>query len=123
MMKKILLAEDDKNLSRSVDILLTLDGFQVIAVYNGAEALNKLCQQKYDLLITDIVMPELNGTELISKIRKLNPNLPIMVISGKLNDMLREQLVKKGVQHIHPKPLNPSHFRHTVQEILKQTDT
>ena len=45
-MKKILLAEDDKNLSRSVDILLTLDGFEVISVYNGEEALNKLCSQK-----------------------------------------------------------------------------
>ena len=60
-MYKILLAEDDKSLSRSIDILLTLDGHQVISVYHGDEALNKLMQQRFDLLITDIVMPQLNG--------------------------------------------------------------
>ena len=45
-MKRILLADDDKSLNRSVDILLTLDGYQTMSVYNGEEALQKLLQQK-----------------------------------------------------------------------------
>ncbi len=118
-MKKILLAEDDKNLSRSVDILLTLDGFEVISVYNGEEALNKLCSQKYDLLITDLVMPNLGGVELINKIRKLNPQLPIMVVSGKLNDNIIKDLRKERIHHILPKPINPTRFRNMVKKILK----
>ncbi len=117
-MKKILLAEDDKNLSRSVDILLTLDGFQVVSVYNGEEALNKLCKQKYDLLITDIVMPNLNGVDLVNKIRKLNPDIPIMVVSGKLSEPLIHDLEHAGVQHILPKPINPARFRNMVQKIF-----
>ncbi len=119
-MKKILLAEDDKNLSRSVDILLTLDGYQVISVYNGEEALNKLCTQKYDLLITDIVMPNLSGTELISRIRSINAEIPIMVVSGKLNEKLIADLRKSGIKFILPKPINPTRFRKMVHKILKK---
>ncbi len=117
-MKKILLAEDDKNLSRSVDILLTLDGYEVISVYDGEEALNKLLRQKFDLLITDIVMPGLNGVDLIKKIRKLNHDIPIMVVSGKLNDSLIEQLESNGIRYILPKPINPTRFRKMVQKIF-----
>ncbi len=117
-MKKILLAEDDKNLSRSVDILLTLDGYEVISVYDGEEALNKLLRQKFDLLITDIVMPGLNGVDLIKKIRRLNHDIPIMVVSGKLNDSLIEQLESNGIRYILPKPINPTRFRKMVQKIF-----
>ncbi len=118
-MKKILLAEDDKNLSRSVDILLTLDGYQVVSVFNGEEALTKLCTQKYDLLITDIVMPHLNGTELVSKIRVLNPDIPIMVVSGKLNNALINELRVHGVNYILPKPINPTRFRKMVNKVFE----
>jgi DNA-binding response OmpR family regulator len=117
-MIKILLAEDDKNLSRSIDILLTLDGYQVISVYNGEEALHKLLLQKYDLLITDIAMPNTDGVELISKIRLINTDLPIMVVSGKLNSQLIQQLENMTIKHILPKPINPTRFRKMVQKIL-----
>lgn len=122
-MKKILLAEDDKNLSRSVDILLTLDGYQVISVYNGEEALNKLLLQKYDLLITDIVMPNIDGVELISKIRQINADLPIMVVSGKLNSRLIEELETMKIKFILPKPINPARFRKMVQKIFSHNGT
>jgi DNA-binding response OmpR family regulator len=117
-MTKILLAEDDKNLSRSIDILLTLDGHQVISVYNGEEALHKLLLQRYDLLITDIVMPNTDGIELINKIRLINSDLPIMVVSGKLNSQLIKLLETMEIKHILPKPINPTRFRKMVQKIL-----
>ncbi|GAB4373153.1 MAG: hypothetical protein Kow0042_16880 [Calditrichia bacterium] len=119
-MKRILLAEDDKNLSRSVDILLTLDGYEVISVYNGEEALNKLCLQKFDLLITDIVMPHLSGKELIREIRRINPHIPIMVVSGNLNNGLIEELNRFGVYHILAKPIHPPLFREEVQKIFHE---
>ncbi len=117
-MKKILVAEDDRNLSRSMDTWLTLEGFQVVTVYNGEEALNKLLLQKYDLLITDIAMPRLNGQELIEQIRKVNPKLPIMVVSGKLNEDLVEALHQLGVNYIIPKPIKPSEFRNFISELF-----
>lgn len=118
-MKKILLVEDDKTLSRSVDIMLTIDGYQIITVYNGEEALQKLLQQKFDLLITDIIMPKMDGIELISKLKKINNQLPIMVISGKLNKHLTKLLKKKNIDFILPKPVNPTNFRLLVQKAIQ----
>ncbi len=119
-MKKILLAEDDRHLSRSIDTLLTLEGYQVVTVYNGDEALNKVLQQRYDLLITDIAMPRLNGMELISQIRQVNANMPIMVVSGKLNNDLICELEELEVTHILPKPINPTKFRKMVDQLFAE---
>ncbi len=119
-MKRILLADDDKNLNRSVDILLTLDGYQTMSVYNGEEALQKLLQQKFDLLITDLIMPKLDGIELISKIRKFNADLPIVVISGKLNEKMIRLLKKRRIKYVIPKPINPSRFRKMIHKAFDQ---
>ncbi|RMF58094.1 MAG: response regulator [Calditrichaeota bacterium] len=120
-MKKILVAEDDRNLSKSIDTWLTLEGFEVVTVYNGGEALNKLLHQKYDLLITDIAMPHLNGLELINEIRRINPTLPIMVVSGKLNQELVEDLQQLGVNYILSKPIKPIEFRKMIETVFDGT--
>ena len=117
--ERILLADDEEYITEALTILLEDSGYQVDAVKNGEEALNKLCHQKYDLLITDIVMPHLNGAELIEKIRLLNPDIPVMVVSGKLNEPLIDELKESGVQYILPKPINPSRFRKTIEKIFR----
>lgn len=118
MMKKILVAEDDRHLCRSVDILLTLDGYHVISVYDGEEALYQICRQKFDLLITDIVMPRLDGVELVNRIRTINPDIPILVVSGNINEQFEGELRRAGVQLILPKPINPSLFRKAIGRIM-----
>ena len=118
-MKKILLADDDKSLNRSVDILLTLDGHQTIPVYNGEEALQKLTQQKFDLVITDLIMPKLDGIELISRARQINCEVPILVISGKLNKKLIQLLKKRNIKYVVPKPINPSRLRKMVNKAIQ----
>ncbi len=118
-MKRILLADDDKNVNRSVDILLTLDGYETMSVYNGEEALQKLLQQKFDLLITDLIMPKLDGIELIAKIRKFNSDLPIIVVSGQLNEKLIKLLKKNKIQCVLPKPINPARFRKMVNKAFR----
>ena len=115
-MKRILLADDDRALNRSVDILLTLDGYQTMSVYNGEEALQKILQQKFDLIITDLIMPKLDGIELISRIRKFNSDIPIVVISGKLNEKLIKLLKKRQIKYVLPKPINPARFRRIIHK-------
>lgn len=117
-MKRILLAEDDRSLSRSMDTWLTLEGFQVVTVYNGEEALVKLTKQNYDLLITDIAMPRLNGVDLIAKIRNVHPGLPIMVVSGNINSSILANLQEMKVRHILPKPIKPNEFRRMINELF-----
>ncbi|MGH1363815.1 MAG: response regulator [Calditrichia bacterium] len=120
-MKKILVAEDDKNLSRSLDTWLTLEGFQVVTVYNGEEALNKLLQQRFDLLITDLVMPRLGGVELIEKIRQVNQELPIMVVSGNLGARVIKQIKAMGVDLMLPKPIKPAQFRKVIGQVFPES--
>ena len=117
-MRKILVAEDDRNLSRSMDTWLTLEGFQVVTVYNGEEALNKLVQNSFDLLITDIAMPRLNGVELISRIRMYSPQLPILVVSGKINADLISDLHEMSIDYILPKPIKPMEFRKIIGQLF-----
>ena len=117
-MKRILLAEDDRSLSRSMDTWLTLEGFQVVTVYNGEEALYKLTQQNYDLLITDIAMPRLNGVDLIAQIRNVHPGLPIMVVSGNINTSILNSLQDMKVRHVLPKPIKPNEFRRMINELF-----
>jgi CheY-like chemotaxis protein len=119
-MKRILLAEDDPGLSRSMDTWLTLEGFQVVTVFNGEEALNKLTSQRYDLLITDIAMPRLNGVELITHIRQINPAMPILVVSGNLNDTILLRLQEMDVQYFLPKPIKPIEFRRLINELFPE---
>ncbi len=117
-MKKILLAEDDRGLSRSIDTWLTLEGFHVVTVYNGEEALHKLLKQRYDLLITDMVMPHLGGFELITQIRQVNSDLPIMVVSGNLNNDLIGNLQQMNVKYILHKPIKPLELRSVIEEVF-----
>ncbi len=117
-LKKILVAEDDKSLSHSIDTWLTLEGFQVESVFNGEEALHKILHDNYDLLITDIAMPRLNGIDLISQTRHINPNLPIMVVSGKLSPELIANLHSMAVQHVLSKPIKPVQFRKKIEELF-----
>lgn len=118
--KRILVAEDDRSLSRSMDTWLTLEGFYVVTVFNGEEALNKLVQQRYDLLITDIAMPRLNGLELIAKIRRLHPGLPILVVSGKVNETIIADLRELEVRYILPKPIKPTEFRKIINKLFPE---
>lgn len=119
-MRRILLAEDDRGLSRSMDTWLTLEGFQVVTVFNGEEALNKLSNQKYDLLITDIAMPRLNGVELITRIRQINQAMPILVVSGNLDETVLFKLQEMDVQYFLPKPIKPIEFRRMINELFPE---
>ena len=80
---KILLAEDEKDLSRVLTAALTHQGFSVDSVYNGRDAVEKASQEAYDLMILDIMMPEMNGIEALSQIRKSGDVTPVLMLTAK----------------------------------------
>jgi len=81
-MAHILIADDEAAERKLVRSILSDAGHTVAEAPNGAEALTLLASQKYDLLITDMYMPIMEGTELISHCQTLHPGLPIVAISG-----------------------------------------
>lgn len=82
MKRTILVVDDDSGVLKMTELMLSDGGFNVIVSSNAREGLGILKAQKVDLIITDIIMPEMEGIELISQLQKDHPALPIMAISG-----------------------------------------
>lgn len=78
----ILIIDDDDAVSRTLSLILTRAGYQVSAVTSGRKGLELLSQDGFDLVLTDIIMPELDGIEAIRRIRTDHPGLRIIAMSG-----------------------------------------
>ena len=82
-MFKILLAEDDRELRQLFQHVLTKNGYSVVGVSNGEEALHALDTSYYDLIISDIMMPKMDGYQLVSALREAGMTTPVMMITAK----------------------------------------
>lgn len=78
----VLLVEDEEPLRWLARKILTDDGYQVTSVENGRQAWELLQTQEFDLLVTDIQMPEMTGNELVERVLRQNRRLPILMLSG-----------------------------------------
>ena len=81
-MHRILLAEDDEDMRRFLDKALQKAGYDVVSFANGLDAYERLKDEPFTLLLTDIVMPEMDGIELARRAADLDPDLKIMFITG-----------------------------------------
>jgi len=79
---KILLAEDDNDMRRFLVKALENAGYDVASFDNGLSAYNRLREEPFELLLTDIVMPEMDGIELARKATELDPDIKVMFITG-----------------------------------------
>ena len=82
MTQKILLAEDDNDMRRFLVKALEKAGYSVLSYDNGASAYDRLREEPFSLLLTDIVMPEMDGIELARRATELDPDLKVMFITG-----------------------------------------
>jgi two-component system response regulator VicR len=80
--KKILLAEDERSISRALKLKLELSGFEIEIAINGEEALNILKTKKFDLLLLDIMMPKVDGFSVMEEMKKRKDKTPILVLSN-----------------------------------------
>ena len=92
--KQILIIDDIKSIVEEVEQVLLMEGFQVLTAINGYEAAQKLENEPIDLVVTDLMMKELNGFEIISYLKTFNKNMPIIVLSGQSE----AEYIKKALQ-------------------------
>jgi len=81
-MHKIILAEDDNDMRRFLVKALENAGYEVVSYDNGRSAYDRLREEPFELLLTDIVMPEMDGIELARKATELDPDMKVMFITG-----------------------------------------
>jgi two-component system, NtrC family, response regulator PilR len=115
---RILIAEDN-NLSReNLSELLTTTGYDVMAVENGRKAMDALVEDKYDLLITDLRMPQADGLELLKFSKELNPDQVVVVITGYGTVNTAVDAMKLGAFDYIVKPLKDDLVKLTVSRAL-----
>ena len=115
--RKILIAEDEEGLLEVYRLALSDKRFDLTLTQDGSEAKVMMEKEKFDLIITDLNMPNMTGQELIAsiKISELNYKTPIMVISGQLEGAL-SKLDELGAIERLPKPVNPEYLKQLVTE-------
>jgi DNA-binding response OmpR family regulator len=119
-MFKILIAEDDRELRQLFSHILTKSGYFTHSVSNGQEALDALDKDYYDLLISDIMMPVLDGYELVRLLRSSGNQMPIMIITAKdAFDDMREGF-NSGADDYMIKPININEMVLRVGVLLRR---
>ena len=119
-MFKILIAEDDLKLLRLFERVLIKNGYYTYGVSNGVEALEALDREYFDLLITDVMMPEINGYELIESIRMANNNMPVLIVTAKTEfDDLKMGFLS-GTDDFMVKPININELVLRVGALLRR---
>ncbi len=116
---RILLAEDDDSMRGFLERALTKAGYEVIAFANGAEAFERLKQEPFTLLLTDIVMPRMDGIELARRASELDPDLKIMFITGFAAVVLNSDNAPPKDARVLSKPF---HLKDLVREVERLLD-
>ena len=119
-MIKILLVEDDINLNGLVKTILERNGYNVFGAFNAKEALKSMSNSSYDLIISDIMMPQIDGFEFAKTIRESDKNIPILFITAKdeFEDKLKSFSI--GVDDYMVKPIDIKELVLRVGALLRR---
>jgi len=124
---RILLADDERGIRESLGRYLERVGYEVILANDGYEALERLEFKSYFLVLTDIMMPKLNGLELLSHVRENFPETDVIMITGNIDVEYAIQALRRGAYDYFQKPLNYDKIVITIERVkekqrLKQTE-
>ncbi|MFT4595310.1 MAG: two-component system alkaline phosphatase synthesis response regulator PhoP [Bacteroidia bacterium] len=120
MYKRILLVEDEESLQDIIKLNLELEGYEVSAVNNGKVALEEFASKRFDLVILDVMLPEVDGFTICQTIRLENTHVPILFLTAKSSAEDRVFGLKIGGDDYLTKPFNLDEFLLRVQSLLKR---
>lgn len=117
----ILLVEDEENLHEALKLNLELDGYTVTSAFNGNEALKAVGNEYFDLIILDIMLPELDGISVTENIRVQHIDVPILILSAKDSSADRVLGLKKGADDYLVKPFNLEELLLRVDKLIQKS--
>lgn len=120
MSHKILLVEDEEHLMKIIRLNLEMEGYAVTTAITGIEALKEFRKNSFDLILLDVMLPEMNGFDVCEAIRKENTQLPILFLTAKGSGEDRVQGLKLGADDYLTKPFNLEELLLRIQILLKR---
>ena len=118
----ILLVEDEENLQEALKLNLELEGYEITGAYDGAEALQAVQKEFFNLIILDVMLPEIDGITVCETIRLSNPDIPILILSAKNSSADRVLGLKKGADDYLTKPFNLEELLIRVSNLIKKSE-
>jgi len=121
--KRILVVDDEPNVVKSCARMLELEGFEVKGVTGGAEAIALFKREGFDLVLTDLKMPEVDGLEVLTAIMKHNPNAAVVIVTAYGTKENVVEALRLGAREFLEKPLDTRTLLATARRILEQGDS
>ena len=121
-MSNILLIDDDVDLCELLNDLLVRDGFEVEAVHNGLDGVDKALSGRYALAVLDVMLPGMNGFEALRKIRS-SSRIPVLMLTARGEDVDRIVGLEIGADDYLPKPFNPRELIARIRAVLRRAES
>lgn len=115
---KVLLADDDNSLRTILSESLVRAGYEVVSLENGNQLMDEVCSGNGDIVLTDVIMPDGDGIDLIPKIKKLRQELPIIVMSARSNLLTAIRSNEEGAFDYLPKPFDINDMLNSIERAL-----
>ncbi|MCM8765371.1 MAG: response regulator [Candidatus Omnitrophica bacterium] len=121
MAKKILLVEDEEDVLKTLKLILTKEGFSVDCAQDGVMALNKLRQEKFDLIVLDLMLPKWDGFKLCKLLKQdiKYKTTPLLILTAKTQESDRERCLAYGADEFMTKPFNPDELIDKIKQLSK----
>ena len=122
MKKRILMIDDDPHMHRIVGIYLKNKPYELVNVHSARMALHKLDERPFDLILSDIQMPGMDGIELIKMIKAKYPDLPIIVLSAFDSERFRQEFTSFAALSILPKPFDQRTLSQLIERYMEEAE-
>lgn len=117
---KILIVDDDREIVDLLEIYVQNEGFKAVKAYDGVEAYQKFLNEEPDCMIIDIMMPRMDGLELVNKVRE-ESQVPIILLSARTSDVDKIKGLTKGADDYVVKPFNPLEVIARVKSLMRRS--
>jgi DNA-binding response OmpR family regulator len=121
-MARILIVDDESGIRDSLKDYFELEGFDVVTAQSGNEAIALITASHFDLVLSDIRMPNGDGRYLLKSIRQLNFSQPVVVLMSGYSDLSLEEAFAEGAADLIPKPFNPVELLNNVKSYLRESN-
>ncbi len=120
MAKKVLIVDDEKLIVKGIRFSLEQDGMEVDCAYDGEEALQKIKEKEYDIILLDVMLPKLTGFEVCQQVREFS-SVPIVMLTAKGEDMDKILGLEYGADDYIIKPFNILEVKARIKAIIRRT--